>query len=169
MIEWPAIVRQYSPLVWRTIYRLLPHEADAADCFQEVFVSAWKVAARQPVQNWAGLLQTLATARAIDQLRRLRRQSMRMETGTDWNELPSADAEPGQVAESRELAERLRLALLNLPDQQRMVYSLRHLSGMTYEQIAAELDISVNGVGVALHRAGERLRELLQTEHLKPR
>ena len=137
MIEWPAIVRQYSPLVWRTIYRLLPHEADAADCFQEVFVLAWKLAGRQPVENWAGLLQTLATARALDQLRRLRRQAKRIESGADWNELTSTDAAPGQLAEEKELAERLRLALLELPDQQRMVYSLRHLSGMTYEQIAA--------------------------------
>jgi len=30
----------HGPLVWQTAWRLLGHEADAADCFQETFVSA---------------------------------------------------------------------------------------------------------------------------------
>ena len=35
VIEWPAIVRDYGPIVWKTAYRLLSHHDDAADCFQE--------------------------------------------------------------------------------------------------------------------------------------
>ena len=40
MTDWSQIVQEHGPLVWRTAYRLLNHEADAADCFQRTFVSA---------------------------------------------------------------------------------------------------------------------------------
>ena len=61
--QWPVIVRQHAPLVWQTAYRVLGHHADATDCLQETFVSAWKISCREPVKNWPGLLQHLATAR----------------------------------------------------------------------------------------------------------
>ena len=54
MTDWPAIVGEHGPLVWRTAYRLLGGHADAADCFQETFVSAMDVAGREDVENWPG-------------------------------------------------------------------------------------------------------------------
>ena len=33
MTDWSQIVQQHGPLVWTTVYRLLRHDADAADCF----------------------------------------------------------------------------------------------------------------------------------------
>ena len=68
--EWTLLVREHSPLVWQAVYRLTAHHADAADCMQETFLAAWKVARRQAVRNWPALLQHLATARAVDHLRR---------------------------------------------------------------------------------------------------
>ena len=40
MIDWPHIVQEHGPIVWNTVSRLLDNEADAADCFQDTFVSA---------------------------------------------------------------------------------------------------------------------------------
>jgi RNA polymerase sigma-70 factor (ECF subfamily) len=146
--EWAIIVRQHSPLVWRTGYRLLGNEADASDCFQETFASAWTVARREDVKNWGGMLQRLATARALDQLRR--RQEMR-----------SAASEPVDQVLAGELSRQLRNALAELPQQQSEAYCLRHLNGMSYQEIADELKISLSAVGVNLHRAGEKLRVIL--------
>ncbi|MCY2954074.1 MAG: hypothetical protein NTU53_19210, partial [Planctomycetota bacterium] len=53
-------VREYGPLVWKTAYRLLPSEADAADCFQETFISAMEASCRSPVRHWAGKSPTPA-------------------------------------------------------------------------------------------------------------
>ena len=47
-VDWPAIAQEYASLVWKTAYRVLAHEADAADCFQETFVAAMELAQREP-------------------------------------------------------------------------------------------------------------------------
>ena len=70
MPNWDWIVQEYGPTVWRTAYRLLGRVDDAQDCFQDTFLSALKVSRRERVRNWAGLLCHLATARALDRLRK---------------------------------------------------------------------------------------------------
>ncbi len=163
--EWSHLVRQHAPLVWQTAGRLLPDPADAADCFQDTFVSAWKVAERQPVRNWPGLLQRLATAGALDRLRARRRHGDR-HPAADLGEIPSAAVDPSARAETAELAAELRRALATLPRRQSQAYCLRHLNGFSYEQVAAELSMSVSAVGVTLHRAGRRLRTALAAHDL---
>jgi RNA polymerase sigma-70 factor (ECF subfamily) len=69
MTDWKTIVDQYGGLVWAAAYRLVGNSADAADCFQETFLEAAKLARRDPVRDWAALLRHLTTARALDLLR----------------------------------------------------------------------------------------------------
>jgi RNA polymerase sigma-70 factor (ECF subfamily) len=171
MIDWQAISQQHSPLVWRTVTRLLgAGGADAADAFQETFVSALDVSRRQDVRNWPGLLRRLATMRALDQLRRRKLDRGRLKlvstnvstTGSsDVEQLVSRDFGPGLLAQQSELAEQLRIALAQLPKQQSEVFCLRHLNESSYEEIAEALSMSVDAVGVNLHRARQRLRTLL--------
>lgn len=160
-IDWQAISRQYGPLVWRTGYRLLGSDADAADCFQETFVSALDVSRKQEVRNWPGLLQRLATARALDLLRRRKRERKSHGEPVEWDGVASGELGPERRAEDAELMENLRAAVTHLPPQQGEVFCLRHLNGLSYEEIAEELGMSVDHVGVSLHRAKSRLRELL--------
>ena len=70
---------------------------------------------------------------------------------------------PGPVAQAQaaELSERLRLALVSLPAQQAEVFCLRCMSEMSYRDIARQLGIKTSAVGVLLHRARLRLRNLL--------
>jgi RNA polymerase sigma-70 factor (ECF subfamily) len=159
--EWPAIVREHGPIVWKTAYRLLGHDADAADCFQETFLSAMDVAGRQQVKNWPGLLQRLATARALDQLRRRMREARRQTSETSFDRMAASGRGPVQEALDNELGERLRAALCELAPQQGAVFCLRWLSELSYEEIASELGLSIDAVGSALHRARARLQELL--------
>jgi len=169
--EWTLLVQEHSPLVWQAVYRLTAHHADAADCMQETFLAAWKLAQRQTVRNWPALLQHLATARALDHLRRQVRQANHVEA-SDAGEIPSADIGPAAQAQSAEMAVQLRVALADLPQRQGEAYCLRHLNGMSYEEIAAELNMTASAVGVALHRATERLRVALMpavTEARDPR
>lgn len=167
MIDWQAISLQHSPLVWRTVTRLLGHGgADAADCFQETFLAALDFSRRQEVRNWPGLLQRLATARALDQLRRRRRERSRTSDNghgfrPEVDQLYSRNLGPESLAQNAELMERLREALAELSAQQSEVFCLRYLNELSYEEIAGELRISVDSVGVNLHRARRHLRERL--------
>src|SRR5690242_4434896 len=107
MPDWDAIVAQHGQLVWRTAYRILGNHADAGDCFQETFVSALSAAHRQRVENWGGFLQRLATARALDRLRRRLRQSGRGGHLADDSTVPCPAPGPPSQAETQELNEQI--------------------------------------------------------------
>jgi len=161
--DWQAIVNEQGPLVWQTAYRLLGNDADAADCFQETFLAAFEIAHAQRVRNLCGLLVRLATTRAIDRLRQRSRQVQHNGaalTGADANNACVGD--PCAVAQQRELAAQLRQAIARLPPPESKAFCLRYVSGLSYRQIARELDISTNATGVLLHRVKRKLRKALQ-------
>ena len=54
MPDWPAIVTEYGPLAWRVAYRLVAHDADAADCVQNTFAGALGLHASEGVRDWPG-------------------------------------------------------------------------------------------------------------------
>src|SRR6476659_2234079 len=95
--DWEGIVERDGPAVWRTVYRLLGRTADAEDCFQETFLAALRLWARQPVAHPRAALQRLATARAVDRLRRRYRESART-APTDWDGLSNRTPSPPQLA-----------------------------------------------------------------------
>ena len=161
--DWRQIVAEHGPGVWKTACRLLGNEVDAADCVQDTFVSALEVFKREPVRSWAGLLQRLATQRALDRVRERMRRSRRREEPTEWVEIASSEPGPPQQAQSAELAASLRRALAELPPQQAEVFSLREFSDLSYDEIADVLGITSNAAGVLLHRARARLAELLES------
>mgnify|MGYP005852142321 CR=1 FL=1 len=169
MTDWDQILREHGRLVWQRVYRLLGHHADASDCFQEVFVSALDVARREQVNNWPGLLLRLATARALDRLRQRIRRSDRYQEPDESFEAPGDDPTPLEHAESAELANRLREALVQLPPQQAEAFSRRFFDDLSYDQIAAGMGISPNAAGVLIHRARTRLAKLLQEQQCPPK
>ena len=162
MIDWQLIVKKHGPAVWQTAYRLLGNYADAADCFQETFICALELSQRQRVRNFAALLARLATARAIDRLRRRFANPQVCVDAADLAAVPDTSFDPQQQAQTHELAIRLRKALSQLPPQEAQVFCLRHLNDMSYRQIAKELGIKKNTAGVMLHRAKKKLRDLLE-------
>jgi RNA polymerase sigma-70 factor (ECF subfamily) len=163
MPDWEKIVRRDGPVVWRIVYRILNNRADADECFQETFLAALEVSRREEVGNWCALLQRLAAARAVDRLRERCRRRCREETA-DWNAITGNEPQPSQGALEAELAQRLRDALAQIPAQQAEVFCLYSLEGWSYQEIAEGLSISINSVGVLLHRARKRLRELLASD-----
>lgn len=164
--DWQAVVAEHGPLVWQTAYRLLGNHADAADCFQETFLAALQVARRQHVRNLPGLLARLATTRAIDRLRQKTRENRGRVGECDYPRIAD-DADPLDRIEAKDLARQLRGAIAELPPQEAKVFCLRYLSEMSYRQIAGELQIGVNAVGVSLHRAKARLREALAAVNVR--
>jgi RNA polymerase sigma-70 factor (ECF subfamily) len=161
MTDWSQIVQQHGPMVWKTIRRLVNGEADGADCFQRTFVSALEVSRREAVRNWPGFLKRLATARALECLRQHYRDAKRLTTLADDAVIDRRTMGPAQAAQSSELADHLREALAELDASQAQVFCLACLDGFNYRDIANELCLTVNHVGVLLNRAKSGLRERL--------
>jgi RNA polymerase sigma-70 factor (ECF subfamily) len=159
VIDWQVIIKKHGPAVWQTAYRLLGNREDAADCYQETFVSALDFCRHQRVRNFSGLLARLATTRAIDQLRRRFRRAQSETDFEDCSAEQSQNPSPSQHAQQKELTAMLRKSLSELPPQESQVFCLRYLNDMSYRQIAHELNINTNTAGVLLHRARAKLRK----------
>ena len=162
MTDWSEVVRQHGPIVWKTAWRLLGNQADAADCFQDAFLAALEVSAREPVLHWAALLRRLATRKALQRLRQRYRGADRLVALDDSPPLAAPGPGPDRAAEAAELSERLRDALADLDDRQATVFCLARLDGLSYEEIAAQLGLTVNHVGVLLNRARSQLQRRLR-------
>jgi RNA polymerase sigma-70 factor (ECF subfamily) len=162
VVDWSEIVQQHGPLVWTTVYRLLRHDADAADCFQRTFLSALLLSRTQTIRNWPGLLQRLGTARALESLRHRLRQAQRLQPLLTEVAVSANTPEPDQAAAVRELSDHLRDALAELDERQAQVFCLACLDGLSYAEIADQLGLTVSHVGVLLNRARHGLRERLR-------
>ena len=163
MVDWSQVVQQHGSLVWTTVYRLLRHDADAADCFQRTFLSALELSRTETVRNWPGLLQRLGTARALESLRQRLRQGRRLRPLLADFAVSSGTAGPDQAAAVSELGDHLREALAELDARQAQVFCLICLDGQSYAETAEQLGLTVSHVGVLLNRARAGLRERLRS------
>lgn len=162
MPDWEAILAHHGPAAWRTAYRLVGNRADADECFQDACLAAVEVARREPVRAWGPLLQRLAASRAIDRVRLRQRRGTTRSLAADPQDVCDPAASPAESAEENELVERLRVALGRIPPEQAEVFSLHALEGWSYEEIATHFHLSIDAVGVRIHRARQRLKVLLE-------
>jgi RNA polymerase sigma-70 factor (ECF subfamily) len=153
--DWERIVREHGPMVFTTAWRILGHATDAEDVVQDVFMEVSQ-RVHLHVRCWPALLRRLTTFRALDRLRR--RKST---VAIDGLSLFSPNGDPESDAQGRELAERMREAIAQLPERESAVCCLRFFDELSYDQIAEHLAISRGAVAAALHKARAKLESLL--------
>jgi RNA polymerase sigma-70 factor (ECF subfamily) len=169
MMDWGVILAEHGPAVWRTVYRLLDHHADALDCYQETFLSAFQRASCQAVADWAAFLVSVATRRAMDQLRqRYRSRSHVIPIEHVAEPFSEADG-PLQQARANELLGRVREGMAELPEKQAEVFWLSCLEGLSHQQIADHMQVQPGEGRVLLHRARTRLGNFLSQHQLRER
>ena len=132
----------------------------AEDAVQEALLKAWSQRAQfrgdADMDTWVHRIMLNC---AIEQLRRHRPQ---LSAVLD-DDLESDAVAPGELQSRAQLARDLGQALQRLTDLERTCFVLKHLEGWRLEEIAAELDNSLNGIKQALFRAVRKLRtELAQ-------
>ena len=75
--------------------------------------------------------------------------------------MPEPTAEEPDRLESAESHQLIFALVDRLPEKQREIFHLREVEEMSYEEIAAQMEISLDQVKVNLHRARKTLREKL--------
>ena len=155
------LYREYYVRVFGLCRRLLNSGDQAEDAAQEVFMRAYrgfnKYDVNQPFWQW---IATIANNHCIDQLRaRGRKEVLFGDETAELEELPSADAPVLSELISNEDAGALNQAIGDLPDRYRVPLVLAYFHQSSYDDIAKQLNISRNHVGVLLLRAKQRLRD----------
>ena len=159
------LAEQYDRLVFTTAYKILGNAEDAEDVLQGVFLKLlshrnnhWNYGS---VENWAAYLRAAATNSAI-QILRQRSKEPRQNTESYPDPPTKPTQSPRSHAIRREKANLLRQALAELPERDGEIFVLRYFEDYSYQEISEKMNISVNAVGVVLHRSRERLKEILQ-------
>jgi len=159
MIDWEDIVARHGPAVWRTVWRLLSNDADALDCYQQVFLDVVELSRRETILDWSAILRRIAINRAIDQLRARYRETSRFDSQTDASGVAGVTQDPSTRLVQAETAEKLRAAIAALPPRQAEAFCLTAFDQWTYREVAQRLKIEPSAVGMLINRARKSLRE----------
>jgi len=164
--SWDEIVREHSARVYRLAYRLTGNQHDAEDLTQEVFVRVFRSLSSYTPGTFEGWLHRITTNLFLDQARR--KQRIRFDNLTDevTDRLPGREAGPERAWEHNNLDYDVQRALDALPPDFRAAVVLCDIEGLSYEEIAATLDVKLGTVRSRIHRGRALLREELA--HRRP-
>ena len=161
------LVRTHQRRVWRVCRQYLgSDEAEAAtqDTLVKAYTSLASFDGRSAFTTW---LTRIAINSCLDELRRRRREGLRLEPAdAEAADDPLAavpDDRPGPEERSAQRQALVRLAALEraLPERQREIFRLRFYAELDLEEIADALGVHVGTVKTQLHRAVHRLRRQL--------
>jgi len=160
-----TIVRKYQKLLYFAIRKIVASHAETDDVLQETLIKAYHKLhtynAEYPFYPW---LHRIAINTAINHYRRdcTRKESSLEDLAADGKPFPSDHLNPQNDLEKNEFDARLKLALDHLPAEQRTVFLLRTSEGLSYEEISAQLEISMGTVMSRLSRARDKLKTMLR-------
>jgi RNA polymerase sigma-70 factor, ECF subfamily len=164
---WDEVVREHSARVYRLAYRLTGNQHDAEDLTQEVFVRVFRSLSNYTPGTFEGWLHRITTNLFLDMVRR--RQRIRFESLGDEaaDRLEGREPTPAQAFDDRNLDADIQSALAALPPDYRAAVVLCDIEGLSYEEIAATLDVKLGTVRSRIHRGRAQLRAALG--HRAPR
>jgi RNA polymerase sigma-70 factor (ECF subfamily) len=164
------LVREHQRMVYQLSLNLLGDHNEALDLSQEVFLRVFRT-----IHGFRGqsALRTWIYRIVVNQARNRQRWWRRRHRGQqvslddhlrDHGDFPEQNdlESPDRLLSRKELAERIRTALDELPFDQKTALVLREIDGLSYEEIGFSLGIAVGTVKSRLARAREALRVQLR-------
>ena len=161
--EFDAAVARHGSRVLTLAVYLLGSRQEAEDVAQEVLIRLWTRGDEvDPSRIRAWLVRVTRNA-CIDRIRRVRIEAVRNRS-PEVNEAEPIEPSPGPetLARASQLGSRIRHALDELSEPHRSVVILREIQGLSYQEIADALEMTVGNVRVTLHRGRRRLRHELR-------
>ncbi|MEM8885311.1 MAG: sigma-70 family RNA polymerase sigma factor [Planctomycetota bacterium] len=158
-----AVVERYQDRIFALIYGIVRDRHEVEDVAQEVFLKVFRridaFDGRSRFYTW---LYRVAANTAKDHVKkRSRRPSVALE---EEERIESDTHGPSEQASRTETRRRVRAAIDGLAPRYREVLTLRELEGLSYNEIAAVLRVSIGTVESRLHRARQRLKEVLSND-----
>lgn len=167
------LVDEYENMVYNTALGIVQHEDDADDITQEVFVQLYQsVNSFKGESKFSTWLYRIAVTKSLDYLKKKRRKKrfafVQGLFGSNEEEThPAEFNHPGVMMENKEKAAALFTALQQLPDNQRIAFTLHKLEAQKNQDIAAIMEISVTATESLIARAKGNLRKILENYYIK--
>lgn len=162
------LVDEYEGMVYNTVLGIVQNEDDADDVTQEVFIQVYQsVSSFKGDSKFSTWLYRIAVTKALDHEKRKKRKKrfafVQNLFGNGAEEIiqPSDFNHPGILMEKKERAAELFGALKQLPDNQRIAFTLHKLEGQSYQEIAEIMNTTLFSVESLMARAKTNLKKTL--------
>jgi RNA polymerase sigma factor (sigma-70 family) len=163
------IVETSQGLVYNTALGIVQTPEDAEDVTQEVFVQLYEsinsFKGESKLSTW---LYRITISKAMDHLRKKKRKKrfayIQSLFGAN-DELihdPPDFVHPGVTLDNKEKARELFKAIDQLPEKQKVAFTLNRVEGLSYQEISEIMKLTVASVESLLHRARKNLRKILE-------
>jgi RNA polymerase sigma-70 factor, ECF subfamily len=164
------LVRRYQGRILSHVARMIGSRDDALDLTQEIFLKVFQALDRyNPEFKFSTWLFRISGNAAIDQLRKKRPRTVPLET-TDVDgkvsspEYKTDDLDPFGQLRNLQRGDAIAAAIAELPEEFRELITLRHFTGLSYEEIADVKNMPLGTVKNKLFRARAVLKERLAGE-----
>jgi RNA polymerase sigma-70 factor (ECF subfamily) len=171
-LAFKSLVTNYQDMVYNTALGIVQNSEDAEDVAQEVFIQVYRSIDQfkgdARLSTW---IYRITTTKALDHIRS-RRRKKRFAFITSLfgpnDELvhePVDFQHPGVALDRKEQAALLFRMIEQLPENQKVAFTLHKTEDLSYQEIAEVMKLSVSAVESLLFRARQNLRKLLEKHY----
>jgi len=172
-IAFEELVNRHSARIYSLLYRLLGSREDAEDLLQQTFLSAFQNLSRfREEASFRTWITRIATNFALMKFRKQAKiQTLSLDNPQNLTDegvpLPREIADwsvnPAEILERKELAGILEASIARLPQIYRAVFLLRDLEGLSNQEVAEMMELSISAVKSRLMRARLFLRSTISS------
>ena len=157
------LVIRHQDLVFSLAYKLTGNREMANDVAQEAFIRAWKAIEKFRGDSTFSTWIYRITVNTAWTLRKKAKKHNTLNIDDTYEPIVIDEKkDPELVAINSDLSSVLINALDKIPIDQRIIVELKNIEGRSHKEIADYLDISVTAAKVRLHRAHQKLRQILE-------
>jgi RNA polymerase sigma-70 factor (ECF subfamily) len=157
------LVRKYQTPIYRHIRRILISHDDTNDVVQNTFLKVWqnldKFREDSQFYTW---LYRIATNEALNFLKQKRTKFLIPFISVEKQLANTLKEDPYFKGDA--IQHKLQLAILQLPEKQRIVFNMKYFEGMKYEDMAEILGTSIGALKASYHIAVKKIENILTTD-----
>ncbi len=152
------VFRTYSKDLYKFLYYKYGVDNNPNDLVQEAFLKLWKNCSKVPLEKVKSYLFTIANNQMLNDL-------ARKKTALNYQAEPArsySKESPEYIMEENEFMERLKNAIEDLSEAQRVAFLLNRIEGKKHAEIAEMLGISRKAVEKRIYGALTALKEKIE-------
>lgn len=157
---YTIIVKKYQEKIYWHVRRMVIDHDDAHDVVQNVFIKVWK--GLDNFREDAKLYTWLYRIASNESLTFIEQQKKRQTVSFDNEPSGMADRlKADKDFDANKLEWKLQMAIQQLPEKQKLVFSLRYYDEMPYEDMSRILETSEGALKASYHHAVKKIEEYI--------